>query len=202
MAEKYVPIFYDWIEATQEFNDQEKGRLIDAIVLYARGEDWQDRIKGNERYAFPVFRLQVDRAKNISSIRAAARTNDNKTEQNESNFPKEKDKYKDKEKENNKENKRFAPPSLEEVSEYCKERNNGIDAQHFIDFYASKGWKVGNQTMKDWKACVRTWEQRNRSSPKKVIAQDFPQRDYSKVEDEMMASLAKEMAEFKAQQAI
>ena len=42
MADKYVPIFYDWIEATQELNAQEKGRLIDAIVLYARGGDWQE----------------------------------------------------------------------------------------------------------------------------------------------------------------
>lgn len=55
---------------------------------------------------------------------------------------------------------RFAPPSLEEVTEYCRERNNNVDPQQFIDFYSSKGWKVGNQPMKDWKACVRTWERR------------------------------------------
>lgn len=79
MADKYVPIFYDWIEATQELNDQEKGRLIDAVVLYARGGDWQDRIKGNERYAFPVFRLQVDRARSLSIVRSDARKT--KTEQ-------------------------------------------------------------------------------------------------------------------------
>ena len=70
MADKYVPIFYDWIEATQELNAQEKGRLIDAIVLYARGGDWQDQIKGNERYAFPIFQLQIDRAKKVSMKRA------------------------------------------------------------------------------------------------------------------------------------
>ena len=56
--------------------------------------------------------------------------------------------------------KRFTPPTLEEVKEYCKERKNGIDAEQFIDFYESKGWKVGNQKMKDWKAAVRTWERR------------------------------------------
>ena len=54
---------------------------------------------------------------------------------------------------------RFKEPTLEEVSDYCrKERNNTIDAQNFIDFYTSKGWKVGNTKMKDWQASVRTWE--------------------------------------------
>ena len=62
-------------------------------------------------------------------------------------------------------NKRFAPPSLEEVRAYCMERNNNVDPEAFMDFYASKGWKVGNQTMKDWKASVRTWERRSRDKP-------------------------------------
>lgn len=56
--------------------------------------------------------------------------------------------------------KRFIKPTLEEVAAYCKERKNNVDPQRFIDFYESKGWKVGNQPMKDWKACVRTWEKR------------------------------------------
>lgn len=50
------------------------------------------------------------------------------------------------------------PPSLEEVTAYCNERHNKIDPQTFIDFYESKGWMVGKNKMKDWKACVRTWE--------------------------------------------
>ena len=62
--------------------------------------------------------------------------------------------------------KRFVKPTLEEVEEYCLNRKNNIDAQQFIDFYESKGWKVGNQPMKDWKACVRTWEQRNKAENK------------------------------------
>lgn len=56
---------------------------------------------------------------------------------------------------------RFVKPSLEEVQEYCLERNNNVDAERFIDFYESKGWKVGKEQMKDWKACVRTWEKRD-----------------------------------------
>ena len=52
----------------------------------------------------------------------------------------------------------FVKPSLEEVQAYCEERNNGIDAEAFIDFYESKGWKIGKDSMKDWKAAVRNWE--------------------------------------------
>lgn len=70
--------------------------------------------------------------------------------------------------ENNRERgkKKFSPPSLDEVREYCMSRNNGIDPEHFIDFYASKGWMVGSNKMKDWKAAVRTWEQRNKKDSK------------------------------------
>ena len=53
---------------------------------------------------------------------------------------------------------RFIPPKLEEVEAYCRERNNNVDAERFIDYYASKGWLVGKSKMKDWKAAVRTWE--------------------------------------------
>ncbi|MDF2858960.1 MAG: hypothetical protein K0Q87_4811 [Neobacillus sp.] len=65
-------------------------------------------------------------------------------------------------KDNKKNSSRFAPPSVDEVSEYCKSRNNNIDAEQFVAFYTSKDWKVGNQKMKDWKAAVVTWEKRNR----------------------------------------
>lgn len=58
--------------------------------------------------------------------------------------------------------KRFTPPTVEEVQAYCEERKNSVDPETFVDFYTSKGWKVGNTPMKDWKAAVRTWE-RNRN---------------------------------------
>ena len=56
----------------------------------------------------------------------------------------------------------FVPPSLSEVKAYCQERNNGINPEQFIDFYESKGWFVGKNKMKDWKAAVRNWEQRRK----------------------------------------
>lgn len=57
--------------------------------------------------------------------------------------------------------KKFKKPTLEEVEAYCKERNNNVNAELFIDYYESNGWKVGKNSMKDWKAAIRTWE-RNR----------------------------------------
>src|SRR5690606_10250500 len=55
-------------------------------------------------------------------------------------------------------NEKFNKPSLEEIEEYCFLRNNKVDPQKFYDFYEGKGWMVGKNKMKDWKACVRTWE--------------------------------------------
>ena len=76
--------------------------------------------------------------------------------------------------------KRFVKPTLEQIKEYCLTRKNNIDAQHFMDFYESKGWKVGNQSMKDWKACVRTWEQRNKvenKSTKVAVASKYQREE-------------------------
>lgn len=71
------------------------------------------------------------------------------------------DKDKDKEIETDKKRKRFTPPTVEEVKAYCTERGNKINAEQFVDFYSSKGWMVGKNPMKDWKACIRTWEKRD-----------------------------------------
>ena len=53
---------------------------------------------------------------------------------------------------------RFIPPTLEQVQAYCLERNNLVDPNKWFDFYQAKGWMVGKNKMKDWKAAVRTWE--------------------------------------------
>tara|TARA_R100000900_G_scaffold22450_1_gene18106 strand:+ start:865 stop:1500 length:636 start_codon:yes stop_codon:yes gene_type:complete len=63
-------------------------------------------------------------------------------------------------------NKAFIKPKLSEVEDYCSERQNKIEAKAFIDFYESKGWMVGKNKMKDWKACIRTWEMRNKTTKK------------------------------------
>jgi len=65
-------------------------------------------------------------------------------------------------------------PTLEEVTEYCIERDNGIDAQNFMNFYGSKGWMIGKNKMQNWKKCVQTWEasdkKRNKENANKRTA--------------------------------
>jgi len=83
----------------------------------------------------------------------------------------EEDKEEEKEVEEEKESKgrakRFTPPSLEEVEAYCRERGNSVDPERFLDYYTSNGWKVGKNTMKDWKAAVRTWEKSGKQTGRK-----------------------------------
>lgn len=67
----------------------------------------------------------------------------------------------------------FIPPSVEEVEQYCIERNNNIDAQSFIDFYESKGWMIGKNKMKDWKAAVRTWERSRKQENKENVFDEW-----------------------------
>ena len=63
--------------------------------------------------------------------------------------------------------KRFSPPTVDEVREYCWERGNTVDPQRFVDYYSSNGWMVGKNKMKDWKAAVRTWEQNDKGKSQK-----------------------------------
>lgn len=86
------------------------------------------------------------------------------------------------EQEKEKKRKRFTPPTVDEVREYCLERNNGIDPEAFTAFYASKGWKVGNSQMKDWKQAIITWEKREqREHPQQ---QKPKKREYREIRDE------------------
>ena len=72
--------------------------------------------------------------------------------------------------------KAFTPPSPAEVAAYCRERGNDISPESFCSFYASKGWRVGNQPMKDWRAAIRHWETRRAHENKQ---QSFPKNKQS-----------------------
>lgn len=54
--------------------------------------------------------------------------------------------------------KAFTPPTLEDVTAYCRERGNKVDPQKWLDHYTANGFMVGRTKMRDWKAAVRTWE--------------------------------------------
>lgn len=101
---------------------------------------------------------------------------------------------------------RFTPPTPEEVTSYAKEHSYQVDGQRFCDFYASKGWKVGQSPMKDWKAAVRNWATRDKTpstappaqrGPKVVREQVYTQRAYEDDEglpDWMVAKLKESMS--------
>ena len=59
--------------------------------------------------------------------------------------------------------RRFVPPTVQDVEAYIREKGYNVDARRFVDFYESKGWMVGKNRMKDWRAAVRTWASSGRS---------------------------------------
>ena len=78
----------------------------------------------------------------------------------------------------------FSTPTVDDVRAYCLERNNKVDPQSFVDFYESKGWMIGKNKMKDWKAAVRTWEKNETKTRQEGTAKlvkdnnNFDRRNY------------------------
>ncbi len=91
--------------------------------------------------------------------------------------------------------KAFIKPTIEEIEEYCSERKNGINANAFYDFYESKNWYVGKNKMKDWKACIRTWEQRD-SKPKDKLPEWFDKEIKEKEINEDQEKELNELSDF------
>ena len=89
--------------------------------------------------------------------------------------------------------KRFSPPTLLEVEDYCFERKNTVDASKFIDYYTSNGWKVGKNAMKDWRAAVRTWEKTQNNNNNENKQRNGLDAD-AKWRAEMEASIARDYA--------
>ena len=196
---KYLKVWTSFRDVISPLSYDEKGRLFDMMLDYTDSGIEPAEFVGNERFRWPAAKQAIDltaerneklRENGLKGGRPKSKENQtepNETKQNQSE-PNEtcKEKKRKEMKRNEKDivEKRFAPPSTQEVEEYCKERGNSVDAQMFVDFYSAKGWKVGSQTMKDWRACVRTWERRDNRKPVAVLpAQNYAQRDYSGEQD-------------------
>ena len=123
----------------------------------------------------PVKETELDRTENQTESEPDATNKQNITEAKPTDNldatnaePNAKEKAKVNAKDNAKEKercadepRRFTKPTVEDIRTYCWERGNTVDPQRFFDFYEAKGWRVGNQPMKDWQAAVRTWEGRD-----------------------------------------
>lgn len=94
----------------------------------------------------------------------------------------------------------FSKPTLEEVTNYCKERNNNISPSRFIDYYEARGWELSKgRKMKDWKACIRTWEQRSYDQkPKEEKLPDWFGKEI-KQEDKFTDEQRRELEEIERQ---
>lgn len=151
--------FYD---ALKNIPPEERLKVYDSIMEYGM----YDRDPDLDGVALAIFLLakpQIDannkryengckakRKRAVSETEATPKQNVSKSEA--------KEKVKEKEKVKVKDNNIFKPPAVDDVRAYCTERGNNVDPQSFIDFYESKGWMIGKNRMRDWKAAVRTWE--------------------------------------------
>lgn len=191
----YAAIYPETLALVKRYPAEQRYYLLESMVQYAVDgtlPDWpEDAI---EWYGWEALKQQVDRARSKSERNQANGSKPKRTEskasereQTEAKMPKEKENEKENDiKENNltvvkEKRQRFSPPTADEVKAYCQERGNHVDHQRFVDFYTAKGWRVGNNQMKDWKAAVRTWEQRDNITPLNT-GQTYTQRQYSEAD--------------------
>lgn len=190
---KYLKVFTDFAEDLECLSDAEVGRLFRAMLSYADDGTVPD-FRGNEKFLWSGAKRNIDAQKvsygnkvaGASAARNArsdirANQNDNSDFNMKSTQDKDKDKDQDQDKDYDQENvtgkpprTRFVPPSVEDVRLYCEERGNNVDPQHFVDYYTANGWTQGKgKPVKDWKACVRTWESngitRNRTGSRRIL---------------------------------
>ncbi len=133
---KTIKVILDWMVKNEMITI--RGNTNGTIVTIANWETYQKiEIRGNAR---------VTLGKHSVDTKNECKRNDNNDNKDL--------------KERGENRKRFIPPEKEEVMNYCKEKGIHVDADRFINFYASKGWMVGKNKMKDWKAAVRGWASR------------------------------------------
>ena len=219
----YIKLFKDSSAMIDLLSDAEAGRLLKALLHYAN--DQEVTTTGQEKLAFAMLKLQIDRdAANYQQYcdkqrkngakggrpKKTTETHENPTVFTETQKTKDKDKDKDKEEDEDKEkqkenNKRhfvaYHPPTVDEVASYCGEKGYKIDAEHFVSYYESNGWRVGKNPMKDWRAACRTWARNEYSKPtqsKGVAQTNYEQRDYEERKPGELPAWLKEMMEEEA----
>ena len=164
-------IYKEYYDLITLLSTKEQQELLLAIVEYMF-EDKEPELNDRQIKIFNNLKRPLDKSKEQSKRRTNQKPNENqiKTKQEPKAQPKRNTSndvnvnvnYL----ESNKgviggKEKTFRKPKIEEIQQYCLERNNNINPESFYDFYESKDWYVGKNKMKDWKACVRTWEKRN-----------------------------------------
>lgn len=191
MSDKKSFVMYEsWGAAIEKMSNEQAGELIKAIYAYQKDPDAVPEDPALA-FVFELIKQQLDadsqRYKEACAARSEAgkkggrpKTNASDKKQMVSEESKKSKCFSEKAKKADNDNeydndlkentlegvkeKRIAPPTLENVSEYCREMGyTNVDAARFIDFYTSNGWMVGKNRMKDWKAAVRNWDRREKN---------------------------------------
>lgn len=132
---------------TKRLTDEEKSELMFLLTEIDGGFQitWvADSIAKRRNYSASRSKNRTSKPKNISSSYDPHMENENENE-NESVVK----------------NAKFLQPTIDQVIEYCNERQNSVDPVKWLNFYQAKDWMIGKNKMKDWKAAVRTWENNN-----------------------------------------
>lgn len=201
---KYLKVFTDFAEILEPLQDAEVGRLFKSMLAYAETGAAPD-LRGNEKFVWNAAKQIIDRERGYSERqtengkKGGRPKNPQKPNESQQNpqkpneSPKDKDKDKDyKEILPNGSTKKaaaasFRPPTVEEVQTYCTERGNSVNAEAFVDYYAARGWCLSNGVkVKDWRACVRTWENRDKERGKKNRALQYSQSPIPAEAEEQM----------------
>lgn len=181
-----------YLQPIEMLNFEQRGRLLTALIMYESGsaiEDVSKEMDAVTAMAFSFIRSDLDKNAvkyaEVCEKRKEAGRSGGRPKQEEKQMVSEETKEKQKKQmlfskpDNDSDSdsdyvkettpkgvvkkSRFAPPTPEEVSEYCKEKNyTSVDAERFVAFYESKGWMVGKNKMTDWKAAVRNWNRSER----------------------------------------
>lgn len=177
--------YNSWLKALEPYSDAERGRILTALLKYSSGAEDGGRPSGNERFILPMLLDQLDRdAEKSEKLCEAQRQRARKRwdaestpadpgipahaeDANNQNKDKNQNENQDKDKElsppdppSGGKRVRFTPPSVEEVDAYCRARGSSVDAEAFVAFYQSNGWKVGKAKMQNWQSAIVTWEKR------------------------------------------
>lgn len=157
--------------------------IVDNVIFVSNWEKYQN-IDAMERIREQT-RLRVAKHRELKKLECNVTGNVTVTQSNATDIDKDIDidKRKDIPKGISK-RKCFAPPTVDEVRAYCQERGNNIEPQRFVDFYESKGWMVGKNKMKDWKAAVRNWENRDKPAPQESKPREWGKQIYDKAEEQ------------------
>jgi hypothetical protein len=182
MAEnkKSILVYSDWMNIFEQLEDEEAGKLIKHFFKYVNdlNPEAPDRLTKllfepiKQTLKRDLVKYEDRREKNRQN--ALKRWDDKDAigcdgiRTNANNADSVSDSVSDSVNDKRNKEENIIPPTLGIVKEYCKERNNNVDPEKWFNFYEAKGWMIGKNKMKDWRAAVRTWEKES-----KIIVPEF-----------------------------